>query len=200
MTFKQKAITGFGIFAGIVLITLLIWMPYNAKQKAKLTNVVTTHTLTSEEVFNFVAYTNWVTTTKAILADPVYALPSEKWVFGEFADAFKNFLFVFRNQKYTVEANDCDDFARAAGFFASYLHSGTPNRLSGTGIAFGEFWYVTDIGQAHAINFAIVVDEEVLKTTNDFKKALKLIFFEPQSSMRKILSTNEMQHSTYWRI
>lgn len=122
-------------------------------------------------------------------ADAAYALPDAGWVGDEFALAFRSFIMQLKQGTWTSEANDCDDFARAAAFFAQYLHHNTPDKSKGTSLAFGEFWYEPS-GGPHAINIFVY---------RDAAGALRVGFFEPQTFMVVQLSVREWQSCAYYR-
>jgi len=134
---------------------------------------------------------------KGVVADGHYALPTEEWVRTSFSSSFKTFKDSIIKGPWVSEENDCDDFARAAAFFAQLLHHNTQNKLSNTGLAIGEFWYTMRdrkeglaIG-AHAINFILVRD----KSEN-----IRVLFFEPQISQVVELTDKEIRSCFYWRL
>lgn len=78
--------------------------------------------------------------------------------------------------KYAEEVRDCDDFARFAASVAQLWNAKSENE--GHALAFGEFWYVKDNGDAHAINVALV-------------EGGKVVFFEPQTQRIVELTESE---------
>lgn len=144
------------------------------------TNTFTTNTITPIQISKALE-DNGVFTDNAQFPDAIYSLPSEDWVVNTFARSYASFLFNMKSAKYVSEENDCDKFAVFAYAFAHILHHNTPNKLTKTGLTFGEYWYMQDTGGGHAINIAVVKDHG----TN------KVIFFEPQTQKQVQLSDME---------
>lgn len=85
-----------------------------------------------------------------MIGDGSYVMPTVSWIKDRFSIAFREFLEHLDTQVWKPEKNDCENFARGAAFFASVLHTRTSDVESE--IAFGEFWYVKDPSEPHAIN------------------------------------------------
>lgn len=88
------------------------------------------------------------------VVDRVYAKPTLEFLEGAFSKSLRSVQNFFGVAAWSVEANDCDDFARCAAFLAQLLHYRTPGRPPASALAFGELWYVKDSGEGHAINIA----------------------------------------------
>lgn len=101
------------------------------------------------------------------IADRSYACPTLNWLKMVFAEALETFQSEFSQERWDQDINDCDDFARAAAFYAQWLHHNT-KAPKAAALAFGELWFQQKTGGWHAINCAVVEDN-------------KLVFFEPQN-------------------
>jgi hypothetical protein len=118
------------------------------------------------------------------MADENYSCPSLNWVEEIFAPSLSSLLSQLSADIWTPEDFDCDDFARMAAAYAGLLHHLTVGREKDTALAFGEFWYVRDIGGGHAINTTVVSGKNNEATA---------IFFEPQNSSIVNLSRTEIE-------
>lgn len=121
-----------------------------------------------------------------VLPDSLYALPALEWLSGDFATAF----FAFRNREGLVYENgdcDCDDFVRAASWYAWKCFRATADRPRRASLAFGSFYFQRDSGEAHALNAAICRDLD----------ALRLVFFEPQLGTLVNLNNGEIQSCNF---
>lgn len=192
MDYKTSTIIGISIAVAVLAIGLVTWGVTSHNDKKLSNNTVTNFTLTREQVLKFMIDTNGVPSTASVgIADETYALAAEDWLVGAFSDAYGKFIFQLHENSWKAEENDCDDFARGCAFFAQLLHHNTVKKLQNDGIAVGEFWYVKDEGDGHAINFAIV------RVSPD---KLKLMFYEPQTQKQIVLSTKEIHNCLFWRI
>jgi hypothetical protein len=122
------------------------------------------------------------------LADDVYMLPARYWIEDRFSGAWLSFKSSL--SPWSPEDNDCDDLARAAAFFAQFLHRNTTNRPAGTALAFGEFWFNRDLGGGHAVNFFLC--------RNSGKVTVE--FFEPATGQVVQLSPTEIYSCRSWRL
>jgi hypothetical protein len=156
--------------------------------KAAPSNTVTNFTLTSNQVAQ-VMYDNGCVDYRYSIRDAKYSLPTRDYISGPFSDSLRSFLFQLNSNQWKTDQNDCDDFSIAALFLMSFLHHNTVNKVTSTGIAFGEFHYIRDIGGAHAINVAIVRESD----------KLKLVFYEPQTYSIVDLSKQEIESCVFWR-
>lgn len=110
----------------------------------------------------------------AYTPDESYILPSDQWL-DRFAIGWK--AEVQQQGAYQSEANDCEDFARAAAVFAQRM---APKEV-GHGLAFGELWYRRGDGVAHAVNVAV--------TSNGLR------FWEPNPGMWVRLTRGETERA-----
>lgn len=106
--------------------------------------------------------------------DDYFRLPDPDFIAGDFADWFANALNK-TGFTYDEAVNDCENFAEFARVWAMRSHALSPGvKGSGSGLAFGLFWYVSGAGtnnpEGHVINVAVC--------SVDDQPALK--FFEPQ--------------------
>lgn len=129
---------------------------------------------------------NGINSDLFLMSDRNYNIPDKNWFFTDFAISLDSLLKFFKTKQWTEENNDCDDFARAGAFLAQTLHS--RHKLN-TGLAVGEFYFSYQ-GVAHAINFAII------KENNE----LKVVFIEPQTGEQLFLDEMEKATCFYWRI
>lgn len=109
---------------------------------------------------------------KTVKTDRKYALVTKEWVENQFADSYWRFLNEFNGLYWTLEAWDCDEFARSAHFLASVLHY--KSKQEKTGLCFGEINYITKKWVGHAANIFLYKEGNKIKVG----------FFEPQN--RKI--------------
>jgi hypothetical protein len=124
-----------------------------------------------------------------MVADEDFQHPTENWFYGPYAKFLREYFDFLGTTAYTLEANDCDDFARKAADCAQTLHCRTPNRRPKTALAIGEFWYERDSGGGHAINCAVVYEND----------EYRLIFLEPQNQQRVALSKREVESCSAFR-
>jgi hypothetical protein len=170
----------------VVFITLLY---FNGCSKQTPINTVTENTLTSDEVRDVMSKELGYDILEGKTADSIYSLPSENWIRNTFSSSYYNFLYSIKSNGYMSEENDCDKFAVLAYSYAHILHHNTTNKISKTGLTFGEFWYVSDRVGGHAINVIIVRNNN----TN------KVLFYEPQTQQIVNLSTTEKDTCSFWR-
>lgn len=119
------------------------------------------------------------------LPDVSYAVPTSQAIFW-FGAQFEKLLKDCGLQKWRRNW-DCDNFATLFYAFAQAqwsLHSADD---SAEALAIGEFWYRRTDNTGHAINIAVVDDDE------------HLIFFEPQSQEIVKLTDQEVLSSFYRR-
>lgn len=116
--------------------------------------------------------------------DELYVLPNYDWIKNEFSKSFKSLKYYLNILTWRPEINDCDNFSNGARFLANVLNSNSTNKKAN--IAVGEYYYVTDQGGGHAINFFI---HSPSHNIND----LVLDFYEPQNDTIIKLSQNEKQ-------
>jgi hypothetical protein len=120
---------------------------------------------------------------QSLIADAAYALPAIDWIKGEFSNALRRAVAALNLEQWRENENDCDNFAGLAKEIASICHARSARKsgYGGTGLAFGEFWYLDTQQGHHAINVAIVGNLD----------ALRLVFFEPQTGELVTLSEKE---------
>lgn len=164
-------------------------MIYGCAPDSSKKNTVTNFQLTSTQVENFMSSTNDITILTALETDEYYALPTLDWIKGDFSTAFASFKYQLAVSQWKSQANDCDDFARFAAFFAQYLHHNTPDKLSNTALGFGEFYYFKTGQGWHAIN--VFMHRE--------GGSVKLGFYEPQTCQVISLSRQEMDSCVFYR-
>lgn len=117
-----------------------------------------------------------------MIVDQRYILPTRAWVTEVFSCEFYDFLSKNKSLNWVEEANDCDNFAGMARFYALMMH----HRDSGlkTGLAFGEFYYRRDGSKwndFHAINFFLTKDGD----------DVEVVFYEPQ--FQKIITLTKSE-------
>ena len=115
------------------------------------------------------------------IADRSYAAVDRGFLATTFSADLGAWIFQLFG-KYAEEVRDCDDFARFAAAVAQLWNSKTAGN-EGCALAFGEYWYLRDDGQAHAINIAVVGDNQV-------------VFYEPQTQQIVELSDSEKERAT----
>lgn len=135
---------------------------------------------------------------RQVCADEAFSLPTRKWFVADFAEALRIFYASLRNF-YGKQSQDCDDWARGAAWFASFLHNRTRPNLSA--LAVGEMWYNRDypvvgesagdsrVGGPHAIIFAVVKE-----------RRYEVLFLEPQTSVQLFLTKSELQSVEMMRL
>ena len=170
---------GVGVAATLVL----------ASCKKPTNNTVTNFTLTAQEI-NDVMWEVGALPSNFFTRDASYSLPSISYINGEFSNSLRSFLFNLSSAEWKTESNDCDDFAMAACFLMNFLHHNTVNKVKNTGIAFGEFYYYKQGVGYHAINVAVVRDEN---------QKIKVVFFEPQTYSIVELNKEEIESCVFWR-
>ncbi len=119
----------------------------------------------------------------ASIADRSYALPSKRWVVGDYFEALWAFQHALMVGKWKEEENDCDDFARMAAAFAQLLHHRTIDKDKATALAIGELWFQQAPGVGHAINIAVCG-----RHPDD------VFVFEPQTCKRIDLTEEQKDH------
>ena len=136
-----------------------------------------------------------VGTMNYIAADAIYSLPTRDFIETDFAVALKTFFVKMGEADYVNVEQNCNKFALGATFFMDYLHHNTTNKLSDTGIAFGEFYYTRSAangGGGHAINITIIANKN---GTNQFT----VLFFEPQTYSLVQLTQEEIESCEFYR-
>jgi len=117
------------------------------------------------------------------IADRSYAAMQQGFLEQAFSESLKKWVLEL-GIRYQQECEDCDDFARFAASVAQLWNAKSANE--GHALAFGEFWYVKDNGDAHAINIALV-------------EGGKVVFYEPQTQRIVELSEIEKWNATMIR-
>lgn len=117
------------------------------------------------------------------IADRSYAAMTRGFLEKAFSDSLKKWVWEL-GIRYRQDCEDCDDFARFAASVAQLWNAKSENK--GHALAFGEFWYVKDGGEGHAINVALVEGGAV-------------VFYEPQTQRIVELSEIEMWNATMIR-
>lgn len=85
----------------------------------------------------------------AICADESYALPTLRWLQGEFWTSFQADRWA-KGLKVWARKNDCDSFARAFAQHAQDCHA-MSHGSDAEGLAVGEVFYTKRTGEGHAI-------------------------------------------------
>jgi hypothetical protein len=152
-------------------------------------NIFTGNTIDGENIWEIMSDIG-VTTDVFITRDRIYSYPSLSFIQGQFSEGLRSFFWSLSSGAWTPEGNDCDDFALGAAFYMGYLHHSTQYKVEVSGIAFGEFYYIRDSGEGHAINVALVKNKD---------GAIKVVFYEPQTYSIVELSKSEIQSCIFWR-
>jgi hypothetical protein len=119
-----------------------------------------------------------------ISTDETYNLPKYNWVKTIFSNEIRAEF-----SPWELGINDCDDTSLAAQHFARrYNYKYSPLRQNG--IAFGQFFYKTDLGIYHAINFFIYREQENFKVG----------FYDAQTGQIIELSEAERSSCIFWII
>jgi hypothetical protein len=178
-----SVITIVKVFLTIVFLFLLVGCSQPKPEPPTAPSTI----LTPWEVQGIMTY-NYVV-VEGVLSDQRYMLPSEDWVLNHLPTITKNLQQDLKQLHWTSDSNDCDDFAKMTAAFVHLLHYNSPNKMSETSIAFGEFYYFKNMGGKHAINFVICKTK-----SGDFK----LMFFEPQTYSVVKLTEQEIKSCTNW--
>lgn len=117
-----------------------------------------------------------------LLADTTYALPTLAYVRDEFSSWAINELAASVGD-YEAEDADCDDFAEECACLAHRAHRKTLDRPRATALAFGEFWFTREDGEAHAICCFVCLEND----------AYSLRFLEPQGCEIVNLTQKEIE-------
>lgn len=184
----EKTLTHFTSIFLVLLMVASLFMTGCSKQ-AKTT--VTNFQITAEEIVKLMEANEINPLLGYAVADGVFSTPSELWIATDFSSDLKNFQFYLKDSQWVAEENDCDDFARGAAFFAQLLHHNTRNKIQQTALAFGEFWYKQQNVGYHAIDFAVVRDQQL---------KLKVVFYEPQLKQIITLTRAEKLSCLHWRL
>jgi hypothetical protein len=120
--------------------------------------------------------------------DESYMLPSPDWFTDVFPHELKDFQFRNKQTRPVPEANDCDDYARGAAWWAQRCHTDSEGGRSQTAFAVGEFSYDDATLGRHAIIFAIV----------RHAAAFRILFMEPQTGRMRDLSKTEIESCVYF--
>lgn len=115
-----------------------------------------------------------------LFMDENYQCPTERWVLGPFSDAFLKFLQILDVNGYKPEAFDCDDFARAAAFFAGVCHVKTEGRKVAA-LAFNKFLFQSKSGP-HCLNIVFTNEQDG-----------GIMYYEPQTRTKAELASAEEQ-------
>lgn len=128
--------------------------------------------------------------TNVTLSDESYLAPTLDWVTGTLASTWSSLKTTLGINDYIVDARDCDDYTTMCAAYVRILHGLTvkAENLPSSGIAFGEFWFISHSGP-HAINVFLVVGDN----------GLMINFFEPQTGKLAILSDNEIKSAMFIR-
>lgn len=142
-------------------------------------------TMTAQEYFQLVLDTG-IHTSNNVIFDTEYALPTEDWFFGPFADAIRKMNWTL-GLEYQPQSNDCDDYAERARALAQTCNALTPDRPIGKSLAVGLLTYLqnTEELKKHAIIFAAI-------RTADGKR--KLVFMEPQDGTKVEMSVIDLMN------
>jgi hypothetical protein len=146
--------------------------------KSKISNV---------EIYRFFNE-NKVYAENTSVADAEYSLCSERWIRDSINLKFDGFLHKMDMTKYAVNANDCDDFARAFTVFIKFEFKRAVDNPTSS-VSVGEFYYVRKVGGPHAINFIIALDENKNKV---------LLFYEPQLKSFLKLTKEEISSGFFY--
>jgi len=119
---------------------------------------------------------------RPVLADASYACPTKKWV-GKFFVWYR--WCCARVGVVWKGCYDCDDFARLAAAFAQISHYLSDCEDKPQGLAFGEFWYDSELGP-HAVNIILIEDSEA-------------IWYEPQTGKELNLTDEEKESCCHIR-
>lgn len=132
-----------------------------------------------EDIETFLALRGIMPGTRLYM-DSDYQCPTKRWVLGPFSNAFRNFLQILDVAGYQPESWDCDDFARAAQFFASVCHRKTEGRRVAA-LAFGLFLFQPK-GGPHAQNIVFTDEQQG-----------GILHYEPQTQSEADLTREEEQ-------
>lgn len=124
-----------------------------------------------------------------LINDDVYVLPDYAWIGSTFAVSLRQ-LITSLGFVYESGAENCKSFVRLSAGYAQMLHArmiATGAATPDTTLAFGEFWYIKDTGEGHAVNIFVYDDN-------------KIAFFEPQTQQIVDLSESEQYDCVMLRI
>jgi hypothetical protein len=106
--------------------------------------------------------------------DQFYALTTEAWIAGPFADALRKEQEERGAHRYAPAKNNCTKFSGHAKWYAGHCHYLTTDPATeNAALAFGTFDFERPDGTAHSINIAVTRGEDL---------NLWLVYFEPQTA------------------
>lgn len=185
MNFKSTKIYIITSFVVLAALLALFFTSCSKKRPLPPDNI---HIVQGADILQFLSYTNNINPVfSSIITDDNYSLPSRNWVLNSYSLSLKDLYNLVGGSKYIPAAWDCENFAKAAAFWMTVLHQNSPNRPPATGIAFGEFGYIKDNGEGHAINFFICIEDN----------KWKMYFYEPQTYQLIELSAEEKRNCLF---
>lgn len=143
--------------------------------------------MTGTELFNL-ARQKFTGNPRIFIADADYAIPKKNWLLNKFYPNFRQWL-KSNNLDVWHEYNDCDDFATRYRTFSQMCHARSGRKIE-EALAVGEMFYQIDNGGGgHAINCAVVLENQ----------NPKIICIEPQTGQEIFLSESELRSCWFAR-